>query len=104
MGKGQPLGKLPRGLVWGFAVERHHGGREDGTSVVTYGELARVDDHVIFSMPVGGTEDDPRLHPVRLAAALVDWQRTDRYAASARYQQYVGRAESDYQRLTDEVA
>ena len=76
----------------------------DGTSLVCYGELARVADRVIFSMPVGGTIDEPRLHPVTLAAALVDWERTNRYAASARYQQYSERAESDYQRLTDEVA
>jgi hypothetical protein len=76
----------------------------DGTSVVSYGELARVEDRVVFSMPVGGTTEEPRLHPVTLAAALVDWARTNRYAASARYQQYADRAESDYQRLTDEVA
>jgi hypothetical protein len=76
----------------------------DGTSVVTYGELARVDDRVIFSLPVGGSEDEPRLHPVSLAAALVDWPRTDQHAASTRYQHYSARAESDYQRLTDDVA
>src|SRR5688572_21706621 len=57
----------------------------DGSSVVTYGELARVEDQVIFSMPVGGSEDQPRLHPVTLPARLVDWERTDRYAASTRF-------------------
>src|SRR5687767_587824 len=56
----------------------------DGTSVVSYGELARVGDHVIFSMPVGGAPDDPRLHAVTLSADLVDWPRTERYAVSAR--------------------
>jgi hypothetical protein len=76
----------------------------DGTSVVTYGEIARVDDRVVFSVPVGGAQDDPRLHTVTLSAALVDWTRTNGYTASARYQQYAERAESDYQRLTDEVA
>lgn len=76
----------------------------DGTSVVSFGEIARVGDRVIFSMPAGGSLDEPRLHPVTLAASLVDWDRTNRYAASARYQQYAERAESDYQRLTDEVA
>lgn len=76
----------------------------DGTSVVTYGEAARVADRVVFSMPVGGADDDPRLHTVTLAASLVDWTRTNRYTASARYQQYAERAEADYQRLTDEVA
>jgi hypothetical protein len=76
----------------------------DGTSIVIYGELARVDDRVVFSLPVGGTADDPRLHPVSLAVSLIDWPRTDVHAASTRYQQYSGRAEADYERLTDEVA
>jgi hypothetical protein len=76
----------------------------DGTSVVTYGELARVGDRVIFSLPVGGVADQPRLHAVTLDAALVDWQRTDEHAASTRYQQFAGRAETEYQRLTDDVA
>jgi hypothetical protein len=76
----------------------------DGTSVVSYGELARVEDRVIFAMPVGGSADEPRLHPVVMAAAQVDWERTSRHAASARFQQHAARAEADYQRLTDEVA
>lgn len=76
----------------------------DGSSLVAYGEAARVDDRVVFAMPVGGSADDPRLHTVTLAASLVDWARTSRYTASARYQQFAERAESDYQRLTDEVA
>jgi hypothetical protein len=77
----------------------------DGTSVVTYGEYARVGEQVVLSMPVGGTEQAPRLHAVRVEASRVDWEKTERYAASARYQRYVAtRAEADYQRLTDEVA
>jgi hypothetical protein len=77
----------------------------DGTSIVTYGEFARVADQVVLSVPVGGTAEDPRLQAVTLAASRVDWERTDRYAASTRYQRYVAtRAEDDYQRLTDEVA
>lgn len=77
----------------------------DGTSVVSYGELARVDDQVIFSLPAGGSTADPRLHPVTVAASLVDWRRTDKHAASTRYQQYMAQhAEAEYQRLSDEVA
>jgi len=77
----------------------------DGSSVVSYGEMARVSDQVILSMPVGGRPDDPRLHAVTLAASLVDWPRTDRHAASTRYLRYVdSRAEADYGRLTTEVA
>jgi hypothetical protein len=76
----------------------------DGTSVVTYGELARVENQVIFSLPVGGPADEPRLHTVSLAASFIDWQRTNDHSASTRYQQFSARAESDYQRLTDDVA
>ena len=76
----------------------------DGTFVVSYGELSRVDDLVIFTMPVGGSAEQPRLHPVTLPASLVDWTRTDKYAASTRYQHYASRAAADYEQLTDEVA
>lgn len=77
----------------------------DGSSLVTYGEFARVGDQVVLSVPVGGSRQDPRLHAVSLPAARVDWEKTDRHAASARYQRYVAtRAEADYQQLTEAVA
>ena len=77
----------------------------DGSSIVTYGEFARVADQVVLSVPIGGTTEAPRLHAVTLAASRVDWEKTDRYAASTRYQRYVAtRAEADFQQLTDEVA
>ncbi|PYR67341.1 MAG: hypothetical protein DMF88_13140, partial [Acidobacteria bacterium] len=44
----------------------------DGTSVISYGEFARVDDEVVFSMPLGGPSDQPRLHVVTLPAAEID--------------------------------
>ncbi len=77
----------------------------DGTSVVSYGEFARVDDQVVFSMPVGGPSDQPRLHVVTLAASEIDWNRTDRYAAAARFQQYAStRGENDFQLLSSDIA
>jgi hypothetical protein len=77
----------------------------DGTPLVSYGEFAKVEDRVIFSMPVGGTATEPRLHVVTIPAKAVDWERTDRYAASARYQQYATtRGEDDFARLSSEVA
>lgn len=77
----------------------------DGSSIVSYGEFARVDDRVIFSMPIGGADTQPRLYLVTLPDATVDWQRTDRYAASARYQWYASsRGEEDFQRMTRDVA
>ena len=55
----------------------------DGTSLVSYGEPARVADRVIFSMPTATTPNPP-LHLVNLPIARVDWDRTNRYATTAR--------------------
>jgi hypothetical protein len=77
----------------------------DGSSVVSFGEFARVDDQVIFSMPVGGPVDQPRLHAVTLPASEIEWTRTDRYAAAARYQRYAEtRGEDDFQLLSSDIA
>src|SRR5690242_18403267 len=76
----------------------------DGTPLVSYGEFARVGDRVVFSMPVGsGAAPDLRL--VQIPASSVDWDRTDRYTDSLRYQHYLAtRAVSDYAALTSKVA
>ena len=72
---------------------------------MSYGELARVADRVVFSMPTSASQDEPQLHLVTLAADRVDWERTTRYADSARATRYIGtRAEQDYAQLTDTVA
>lgn len=77
----------------------------NGETITSYGEFARVDDRVIFSMPVGGLADDPRLHVVTLPAGMIDWERTERHARSARYQRYVTtRGEADFEAVTGEVA
>ena len=60
----------------------------DGTSLVSYGEPARVNDRVIFSMPTATTPNPP-LHLVNLPLARVDWDRTSRYAATARASHYI---------------
>lgn len=77
----------------------------DGSVFVSYGEFVRLEDNVIFSMPVGGPADQPRLQVAMVRTSLVDWTKTDRYAASARYQRYAEtRGEEDYLRLNNEVA
>ena len=77
---------------------------KDGTSVVSYGEFARVDDRIIFSM-VMGSGDEPRLLATTLPASAIDWTRTDRQAASTRYQWYAkSRGEDDFQRMSEGVA
>lgn len=78
---------------------------KDGSTLVSYGEFTRVDDRVVFSMPVGGTADDPRLQVVWIPTTSVDWPRTDRYSESARYQRYAEtRGEEDFAILNNEVA
>ncbi len=76
---------------------------KDGTSLVSYGEPARVGDRVVFSMPTAATPNPP-LHLVNISADRIDWDRTDRYAASARATHYVrNQAETDYAVLSNEI-
>ena len=73
--------------------------------MVSFGEFTRVGDDVVFSMPVGGPADEPRLHVVSLPTSAIDWSLTDRYAASARYQRYAQtRGEDDFQLLSSDIA
>jgi hypothetical protein len=77
----------------------------DGSVLTSYGEFARVADDVVFSMPVGGSPEEPRIQVTSVKAALVDWPRTDRYSASARFQRYADtRGEEDFRILSNEVA
>jgi hypothetical protein len=77
----------------------------DGSSLVSYGEPARVGDRIVFSMPTAANLENPPLHLVTLAVGQVDWPRTERYAESARAAKYyAGNAEADYAALTDQVA
>ena len=76
----------------------------DGTSIVSYGEYARIDDRVVFSMVMGGGSE-PRLHAATLPANVIDWKRTDLHAASTRYQWYAQiRGEEDFLQLSNTVA
>src|SRR6476469_1231689 len=76
----------------------------DGTSLVSYGEPAKVNDRVIFSMPTATTPNPP-LHLVNLPVSRVDWDRTSRYAATARASHYVEtQAENDFAALSNDVA
>jgi len=77
----------------------------DGASFVSYGEFARVGDQVVFSMPVGGPAEQPRLHVITVPAGEVDWPRTDQYSEAARAQRYADtRGEEDFERLSNDVA
>ena len=76
----------------------------DGSSVVSYGDFARVGDRVILSVRVGGGEP-PTLQLLSIAESTVDWQLTDRYAEAARAKHYADtRGEDDFSLLSGEVA
>src|SRR5579872_5165335 len=73
---------------------------KDGTSLVSYGELARLDNRVVFSMPTTASADNPELQLVTIPSERVDWGRTMNYAESARAERYVAtRGETDYAAL-----
>ena len=78
----------------------------DGSTLVSYGEFARVAGRVVFSMPIGGTANTaPDLQLVTLADGAVDWERTERYAESVRANRYAEtRGEEDFKRLSAEIA
>src|SRR5258708_39058339 len=75
---------------------------KDGGTLVSYGEVARVGDRVVFSMPTGAGTPPP-LHLTNISASRVDWVRTDRYALSARSGRYIEtQAENDYIELSNQ--
>lgn len=78
---------------------------EDGTSLVSYGELARLDDQVVFSMPTSASTSAPQLQLINIPASRVDWPRTINYAESVRATRYLAtRAQGDYDLLTADIA
>ena len=60
----------------------------DGRVLSSYGEWARLDDRVIFSMPTQLTREPVELHLVTIPAQRVDWPRTEQYAESVRAAAY----------------
>jgi hypothetical protein len=77
----------------------------DGRVLSAYGEWARLDERVVFSMPTRAAADVSDLHLVSIPASQVDWLRTDRYASSVRAAAYAAsRGEADFARLSDDVA
>jgi hypothetical protein len=78
---------------------------KDGGSLVSYGEFARVENQVVFSMPTSTATDNPALQLVNISADVVDWPQTDHYSDSTRARRYLStQAEGDYALLTGELA
>jgi hypothetical protein len=76
----------------------------DGSTVVSYGEFARVADRVVFSIPMGEDRAAPSLQLVSIPEATVDWEKTDRYSEAARAHRYAEtRGEADFTLLSREV-
>ena len=77
----------------------------DGRVLSSYGEWARLDDRVIFSMPTQLTRDPVELHLVTIPSQRVDWPRTELYAESVRAAAYAAtRGDADFAAFTSEVA
>jgi hypothetical protein len=77
----------------------------DGRVLSSYGEWARLDDRVIFSMPTQLSRDPVELHLVTIPAQRVDWPRTEQYAASVRAAAYAAtRGDADFAAFSSEVA
>ncbi len=78
----------------------------DGSTLVSYGDFARVADRVVFSIPIGGLDEpSPALHLVSISESSVDWERTDQYAEATRARHYAStQGEVDFDALSTEVA
>lgn len=77
---------------------------DDGSSFTSYGEWSRLGDRIVFPLPLS-TGPSPDLRLVTLAAARVDWPRTERYAAAARAAHYAAtRGDADYEQVSTDIA
>jgi len=77
----------------------------DGSTLVSYGEFARVGDRVVVSLPLGGTDAAPELQLLSLPSDSVDWEKTDAYADSARAGRYAQtRGPDDFAALSNAVS
>lgn len=77
----------------------------DGRVLASYGEWARVEDRVIFSMPTQMSRDPVELHLVTIPAGRVDWPRTEQYAESVRAAAYAAsRGDADFAAFSGELA
>jgi hypothetical protein len=77
----------------------------DGRVLSSYGEWARIDDRVIFSMPTQLTRSPIELHLVTIPSRNVDWPRTEQYAESVRAAAYAAtRGDTDFTAFSAEVA
>jgi hypothetical protein len=79
----------------------------DGSTLVSYGEFARVADRVVVSLPLNPatTTAAPALHLLTIPVDTVDWEKTDAYADSVRAARYAAtRGPDDFAMLNEAVS
>jgi hypothetical protein len=77
----------------------------DGSTLLSYGEFARVADRVVISVPLGATPAGPDLHLVSIPSDSVDWEKTDAYVDSVRATRYAAtRGPDDFALLSGAVS
>jgi len=77
----------------------------DGSTLVSYGEFARVADRVVLTLVLGGTAAAPDLQLLSIPSDTVDWEKTDAYAESARAARYAAsRGPDEYAMLNSAVS
>ena len=77
----------------------------DGRVLSSYGEWARLDDRVIFSMPTQLSREPVELQLVTIPSQRIDWPRTESYAESVRAAAYATtRGDADFAAFSSEVA
>ena len=77
----------------------------DGSALASFGEWARVDDRLVFSMPLAPGAGPGELHLVSLPVQGIDLARTERYADAVRAEHYAAtRGEADFAQLSSTVA
>jgi hypothetical protein len=77
---------------------------KDGSSLVSYGEFARVAGRVLIQVPVGEISAEPKLQVISIDEALVDWPSTEAYAETVRAKRYAEtQGENDFALLTGQV-
>jgi hypothetical protein len=77
----------------------------DGSALASFGEWARVDDRVVFSMPLAPGAGPGELHLVSLPVSRIDLARTEQYADAVRAANYAAtRGEADFAHLSSTVA
>ena len=77
----------------------------DGRVLTSYGEWARVEGRVVFSMPIRRGDPGADLRLITVPEAEVDWPRTDQYAGAVRAERYARtRGDADFAEVSNAVA